>query len=201
VHAYLKIKSYLYYQWSYIWKNYWNLVFFPYIKLISLQDFTFLSMKIFRRCVIRSSSVIYLPTSSPTDSVRRLSLRRWFPISSLYRSEKQKNHLPIVLQTEFARQKKSFPLEIYRQSFIPSVISGFTDGYVPLVQLSMSVWNTDRIYLSVNSSVSVAATVKCRRIKFVGEVVDECLKYRPNISVCKCVGECYCQMPTDSLCR
>jgi hypothetical protein len=149
-------------------------------------------METFRRCVIRSSSVIYLPTSSPTDSVRRLSLRRWFPIPLLYWSEKQKNHLPMVLQTEFARQKKRFPLEIYWRIFIPSVISWFTDGYLPSVKLSVSVWNTDRIYPSVNSSVSVAATVKCRQIKYVGKAVGECLKYRPNISVCKCVGECYC---------
>jgi hypothetical protein len=149
-------------------------------------------METFRRCVIRSSSVIYLPTSSPTDSVRRLSLRRWFPIPLLYRSEKQKNHLPMVLQTEFARQKKRFPLEIYWRIFIPSVISWFTDGYLPSVKLSVSVWNTDRIYPSVNSSVSVAATVKCRQIKYIGKAVGECLKYRPNISVCKCIGECYC---------
>jgi len=156
----------------------------------STTRFHVLPMETFRRCVIRSSSVIYLPTSSPTDSVRRLSLRRWFPIPSLYRSEKQKNHLPMVLQTEFARKKKRFSLEIYR-IFIPSVISWFTDGYLPSVKLSVSVWNTDRIYPSVNSSVSVAATVKCRRIKSVGKAVDECLKHRPNISVCKCVGECY----------
>jgi hypothetical protein len=149
-------------------------------------------METFRRCVIRSSSVIYLPTSSPTDSVRRLSLRRWFPIPLLYWSEKQKNHLPMVLQTEFARQKKRFPLEIYWRIFIPSVISWFTDGYLPSVKLSVSVWNTDRIYPSVNSSVSVAATVKCRQIKYIGKAVGECLKYRPNISVCKCIGECYC---------
>jgi hypothetical protein len=35
---------------------------------------------------------------------------------------KTKNHFPMVLQTEFARQKKRFPLEIYRRIFIPSVI-------------------------------------------------------------------------------
>ena len=169
--------------------------------LHSLQDFTVLPTKIFYWCVIRSSSVIYLPTSSPTDSIHRLSLRRWFPIPSLYRSEKQKNHWPMVLQTECACQKKRFPLEIYRRIFIPSVISWLTDGYVPSVKLSVSVWNTDRIYPSVNSSVSVAATVKCRRIKSVGKAVGECLKYRPNISVCKCVGECYCQMPTNSFRR
>jgi hypothetical protein len=42
----------------------------------SLQDFTVLPTNIFRRCVISSSSVIYLPTSSPTDYVCRLSFRR-----------------------------------------------------------------------------------------------------------------------------
>jgi hypothetical protein len=162
-------------------------------KCNTLQDFTVLPMDIFRRCMISNSLVIYLPTSLTTDYVRRLSFRRWFPIPSLYRSAKQKNHLPMVLQTEFARQKKRFLLEIYRRIFIPSVILWFTDGYLLLVNLSVSVWNTDQIYPSVNSSVSVAATVKCRRIKSVGQ----CLKYRPNISVCKCVGECYCQMPTD----
>jgi hypothetical protein len=135
--------------------------------------------------VIRSSSVIYLPTWSPTAYVHHLSFRRWFPIPSLYQSWKQKNHLPMVLQTKFARQKKRFPLEIYRRIFIPSVISCFTDGKKPLVNLSV---NTDRIYPSVKSSVSVVASVKCRRIKSVGKAVGECLKYRPNISVCKCVG-------------
>ena len=143
--------------------------------------------------MISSSSVIFLPTSSPTDYVRRLP--------SLYRSAKQQNHLPMVLQTEFARQKKRFQLEIYRRLFSPSVISWFTDGYLPLVNLSVSVRNTDQIYPSVNSSVNVASTVKCRRIKSVGKAVGQCLKYWSNKSVCKCVGECYCQMPTSSFRR
>jgi len=143
------------------------------LKLNSLQDFTVLPTDQFRRCVIRSSSVIFLPTSSPTDYVRRLSLRRWFPLPSLYWSEKQKNHLPMVLQTEFARQKKIFPLEIYRRIFIPSVILWLTDRKYPLVNPSVSVWNTKRIYPSVNSSVLVAATVKCRRINSVGKSVGK----------------------------
>jgi len=116
-------------------------------------------------------------------------------------SVRKKNHLPMVLQTEFARQKKRFPLEIYRRIFMPSVISWFTNGYKPSVNLSVSVWNTDRIYPSVNSSVSVAATVKCWRIKSFGKAVCEWLKYRPDISVYKGVGECYCQIPTDSFRR
>jgi len=74
-----------------------------------VQDFTVLPTDQFRQCVIRSSSVIFLTTSSPTDYVRRLSLCWWFPLPLLYRSEKQKNHLPMVLQTEFARQKKKIP--------------------------------------------------------------------------------------------
>jgi hypothetical protein len=90
-------------------------------RLIPLQDFTVLSTAKFRRCVIRSLSVIFLLMSSPTEYVRRLYLRRWFLIPSVYQSEKQKNHLPTVLQTERARQKKRFLLEIYRRIFIPSV--------------------------------------------------------------------------------
>ena len=154
---------------------------------LTLQDFKVLPTEKFRRCVIRSSSVIFLPTSSSTDYVRRLSLRRWFPLPLLYRSEKQKNHLPMVLQTEFARQKKRFPLEIYRRIFIPSVILWLTDGNYP----SVSVWNTDRIYPSVHSSVLVAATVKCRWINSVGKSAGECLKYRPNSSVGKILGNSF----------
>jgi len=87
-----------------------------YIK--SLQDFTVFPTDIFRRCVIRSSLVIYLPTYSPTDYVRQLYFHQWFPISSLYRSAKQKNHLPMVSQMKFARQKKkisawNIPMDFY----------------------------------------------------------------------------------------
>jgi len=123
--------------------------------------------------------------------------------SAFLSSKTQKNHLLMVLQTEFACQKKKFPAWNIPTDFIPSVISWLTDGYVPSVNLSVSVWNTDRIYPSVNSSVIVAATVECRRIHSVGKAVGECMKYWPNISVCKCVGECgsYCQMPTDSFRR
>jgi hypothetical protein len=159
--------------------------------VFSLQDFTVLPTNQFRRCVIRSSSVIFLPMSSLTDYVRRLSLHRWFPLPLLYRSEKQKNHLPMVLQREFVRQKKRFPLEIYQWIFIPLVILWLTDGNYPLVNPSVSVWNTDRIYPSVNSSVLVAATVKCRRNNSVGKSVGECLKYRPNSSVGKILGNSF----------
>jgi hypothetical protein len=39
----------------------------------TLQDFTVLPTEIFRRYVIKILSVIYLPTSSPTEYVRQLS--------------------------------------------------------------------------------------------------------------------------------
>ena len=119
----------------------------------TLQDFTVLPTDQFRRCVIGSSSVIFLPTSSPTDYVRRLSLHRWFPLPSLYPSEKQKNHLPMVLQTEFARQKKKIP-----------------------------AWNIPTDFHSVGDIV-----IDQRKIS-VGKFVGECMKYQPNISVCKFVS-------------
>jgi len=89
------------------------------------------------------------------------------------------------------RTKKRFPLEIYRRIFISSVILWLTDEKYPSVNLSVSVWNTDRIYPSVNSSVLVAATVKCRRINSVGKSVGDCLKYRPNLSVGKILGNSF----------
>jgi uncharacterized membrane protein len=63
--------------------------------------------------------------------------------------------LPMVLQTEFARQKKKFPAWNIPTAFIPSVISWFTDDSYP----------------SVNASVNVAATVKCRQIQSVGKTL------------------------------
>jgi len=38
-----------------------------------------------------------------------------------------------------------------------------------------------------------------RRLRIIGKFIGECLKYRPNISVCKVIGNCgsYCQMPMD----
>jgi hypothetical protein len=55
-----------------------------------------------------------------------------------------------------------------------------TDRKYPSVTRLVNVWNTDRICSSVNSSVMVEATVKCRRINSVGKSVGERLKYRPN---------------------
>jgi len=49
---------------------------------LTLQDFTILSTETFRRCVIRSSSVIFLPTSSPTDGL----LSSAFPSSVIHHS-------------------------------------------------------------------------------------------------------------------
>jgi len=50
------------------------------------------------------------------------------------------------------RAKKRFLLKIYRRIFI----------------LSMSVWNTDRIYLFINSSIIIKITIKYLQIKFIG---------------------------------
>jgi len=146
----------------------------------SLQDFTVLPTEKFRWCMIRSSSVIFLPTSSPTDLVRWLYLRRWFPILSVYQSKKQKNHLPTVLQTERAHQKKKIPAWNIPMDFHSVGDIVITDGKYPSVNRSANVWNTDRICPSVNSSVLVEATVKCRRINSIGKSVGERLKYRLN---------------------
>ena len=143
---------------------------------ISLQDFTVLPTEQFRRCMIRSSSVIFLPT----EYVRRLYLRRWFPIPSVYWSEKQKNHLPTVLQTERARQKKKIPAWNIPTDFYSVGDIVITHGKYPSVNRSVNVWNTDRICPSVNFSVLVEATIKCRWINSVGKSVGERLKYRPN---------------------
>jgi hypothetical protein len=43
---------------------------------LALQDLTVLPTKIFRRYVIKISSVIYLPTSSPTEYDRQLFFHR-----------------------------------------------------------------------------------------------------------------------------
>jgi hypothetical protein len=53
------------------------------------------------------------------------------------------------------------------------------------------IQNTDRICPSVNSSVLVEATDKWWRIKSVGKSVGECLKYRPNSSVGKILGNSF----------
>jgi len=131
--------------------------------LCSLQDFTVLLTDQFHWCMIISSSVIFLPTSTPTYYVCRLYLRRWFLIPSVYRSEKQKNQFPMVLQTEFASQKKDSRLK-------------YTDGFL------FRWW-----YCNYRRQISVSNDV------------GECMKYRPNLSVCKVVdtGGSYCEISKD----
>jgi len=158
---------------------------------LALQDFTVLPTEKFRRCVIRSSSVIFLPTSSPTEYVRRLYLRRWFLIPSIYQSEKQKNHLPTVLQTESARQKKKDSRFKYTDGFSFRRWNWIYRRKISVVTSVSETENTDGICPSVNSSVLVEATVKWRRIKSVGKSVGESLKYRPNSSVGKILGNSF----------
>ena len=54
-------------------------------------------------------------------------------------------------------------------------------------------WNIPMEFYSVGDNVIY------RRLFTVGKSVSECMKYRPNISICEFVGKCgsYCQMPTD----
>jgi hypothetical protein len=97
----------------------------------------------------------------------------------------------MVLQTEFARQKKkipawNIPTDFY---FVGDIV--ITDEKYSSVMMSVSVWNTNRICPSVISSVLVEATVKFWRINSVGNLVDECLKYRPNSSVGKILGNSF----------
>jgi hypothetical protein len=53
-------------------------------------------------------------------------------------------------------KKKTVPALTIPTDFHPSVISWLTDGYIPSVNFSVSVWNTDQIYMSVKSSVIVS---------------------------------------------
>ena len=119
------------------------------------------------------------------DSDRRLSLRQWFLISSLYRSEKQKKSFADGFTNDICEPKKSFSLEIYRRIFIPSVISWFTDGYLPSVTVSECMKYRPNIYvyefvgkcgsnadgLSPSVRLSVSVTVRCRRINSVGKTL------------------------------
>jgi hypothetical protein len=142
---------------------------FQFILFLSLQDFTVLPTEIFRQYVIKSLSIIYFyrrPYRQNT-SVCNTTIHHYIG------RQHKKKHLPMVLQTEIARKKKIFRLK-YTNGFIPSVIVWYIDGYISLVKLSVSVWNTDRRYPFVHSSVIVAGTVKYRRIKSVGKVVGEC---------------------------
>ena len=103
------------------------------------------------------------------EYVRRLTFRRWFPIPSLYRSTKQKNHLPTLLQKEYARQKKKFPasiiltnvysvgdITIHRRLLSVGKLVGELLKYrqnIPFVNSSVSL-NTDGLNLLVNLFVS-----------------------------------------------
>jgi hypothetical protein len=144
-----------------------------------------------------------------------LAVRRWFiyrRITSVgfpfvgdspfrrYIGRKNKKTICRWFYRRNLRAKKKFPAWNIPTDFHPSVISWFTDGYIPSVKLLVSVWNTDWIYPSVNSSVivsnadgfslsvnlsvsvwntdriyssvnvSVNAIVKYRRIHFVGNI-------------------------------
>ena len=91
---------------------------------ITLQDFTVLPMAIFRRYVIKSSLVIYLPTSSPTEYVRRLSFRRYFTVPTTMTDEFKDGYLRSVFQTF---------TDNFTDGLNPSICHTITDGINPLV--------------------------------------------------------------------
>jgi len=124
----------------------------------------------------------FLPTAYPSSVI---------PYSVTISVGKTKKPFADGFTDGICAPKKRFPLEIYRRIFIPSVILWLTDEKYLSVNPSVSVWNTDRVYPSVNSSVLVTATVKCQRINSVSKFVGECLKYRPNSSVGKILGNSF----------
>jgi hypothetical protein len=135
--------------------------------LLTPQDFTALSTKIFRQCVIIILSVNYLLTSSPT----KYSVGFPFVSNSTFRRYIGRKYKKIICRWFYRRNLR-----------VKKKVSNlkYTDGFY-----------------------SVGDLVIYRRLRTVGKFVGECLKYRPNISVCKFVGNygSYCQMPTDSFCR
>ena len=78
--------------------------------------------------------------------------------------QKQKNHLPLILQTEFARKKKKVSRLKYNDRFI--TIHRWT--------VTVGKWVGEMLKYRLNISVC----------KFIGK-----LKYRRNNSVRKSVGE------------
>ena len=108
------------------------------------------------------------------EYVRRLTFRRSFPIPSLYRSAKQKNHLPMFLQTEYAHKKKIpasiIPTDFYsvgditmhRRLLSVGKLVGELLKYrqnIPFVNSSVS-YNTDGLNPSVNLLVSHETPIK-----------------------------------------
>ena len=104
---------------------------------------------------------------------------------------KTKKPFPDGFTDGICAQKKKIPAWNIPTDFYSVGDIVITDGKYPSVMTSVSLWNTDRICPSVNSSVIVEAIVKCRRINSVGKSVGECLKYRPNSSVGKILGNSF----------
>jgi hypothetical protein len=112
-----------------------------------------------------------------------LEVRRWFIYRRLHRRI-QSVGFPFVGDSPFRRyidrkNKKTICRWFYRQN-LPA-------------KKKFPTWNIPTDFYSVGD-IGIY-----RRLRTVGKAVGECLKYRPNISVCKFVGKCghYCQMPTD----
>jgi len=91
------------------------------LKEITLQDFTVLPTAKFRRCVIRSSSVIFYRHHHR----RNKSVGFTFVGDSSFCRYISRKNKKIIYRRFYRRnvraKKKRFPLEIYRRIFIPSV--------------------------------------------------------------------------------
>jgi len=108
-----------------------------------------------------------------------------------YIGRKNKKSFPDGFTDRICAPKKKIPAWNIPTDFYSVGDIVITDGKYLSVMSSVSVWNTDRICPSVNSSVLVEATVKFRQINFIGKSVGEFLKYRPNSSVGKILGNSF----------
>jgi len=132
VHAYLKIKSYLYYQWSYIWKNYWNLVFFfPILNLFHYKISHFYRWKyfvgvwlevhrwfIYRRLHRRIRSVGFpfvgdSPFHRYIGRKNKKTICQWFYRRNL-RAKKKVSRLKYTDRVLFRRWYRDLPTATYR---------------------------------------------------------------------------------------
>jgi hypothetical protein len=134
-----------------------------------------------------------------------LEVRRWFIYRRLHRRIRSVG-FPFVSDSLFYRyigrkNKKTICRWFYRRNLCAkkkfptwNILTDFYSvGDIVIYQRLCTVgkavgdvWNTDRIY----PSVSVAATIKCRRIKSVGKAVSECLKYQPKYPLVNATIRC-----------
>jgi hypothetical protein len=84
----------------------------------------------------------------------------------------------------------------FRPISVGKIKKKFSDGFIDGIcapKKKDSTWNMPRVFYSVGDILIY------QRLRPVGKSVSECMKYPPNISICKFIGKCgsYCQMPMD----